>query len=159
MDRRVTRPIVSLLLAGFLMIGDVAEARSFMSHLREIGNAITHPQQKKSRSHTRKKRHVASKHAMSSRPSPTPGPIPIPIPISSSRPSLGPPSEPNVRTATAAPQTRGAKRDAPYAIPVPGKQGLVTSPYAPDAGYVDVHQFPAGVEVKDPFSGKVFRTP
>jgi hypothetical protein len=153
MDRRVTRPIVSLLVAGFLIVDGVAEARSFMSYLREIGNAITHPQQKRPRSPTRKTRHVARKHAMSSRPSSTPGPIPI------SSPSVGPPSEPNVRTATAAPQTRGVKRDTPYAIPVPGKQGFVTSPYAPDAGYVDVHQFPPGVEVKDPFSGKVFRTP
>lgn len=47
----------------------------------------------------------------------------------------------------------------PYGIPVPGKQGFVTSPFAPEAGYVDVRKFPPGTEVKDPFSGRIFRAP
>jgi hypothetical protein len=59
----------------------------------------------------------------------------------------------------AAPEAKGAKADIPYAIPVPGKQGFVISPFAPDSGYIDVHQFPPGTYVKDPFTGRVFRTP
>src|SRR6266513_3642179 len=73
-------------------------------------------------------------------------------------PSPGPPDEHNVPTASAAPE-EGGKADVPYAIPVPGKQGFVTSPFAPNSGYIDVHQFPPGTDVKDPFTGKVFRTP
>jgi hypothetical protein len=151
MNRRLARLIVASLLVEFLVMSDVAEARSFMDFLKEIGNSIVHPQQKKSRAPTKRTRRATSKHTVS----PTPSPSPIPSPS----PSPRPPSEPNVRTASIAPQVKGKMRDSPYAIPVPGKQGLVTSPFAPDAGYVDVRQFPPGTEVKDPYSGKVFRTP
>ena len=61
--------------------------------------------------------------------------------------------------ALAAPEAKDGKRDVPYAVPVPGKKGLVTSPFAPREGYIDVSKFPPGAEVKDPFSGRIFRTP
>jgi hypothetical protein len=44
-------------------------------------------------------------------------------------------------------------------VAVPNRPGLVTSPYAPNKGYVDVHAFPPSTEVLDPFTGKVFLTP
>jgi len=43
--------------------------------------------------------------------------------------------------------------------PVPGKAWLVTSPFAPDGGYVDVTGFPRGTAVEDPYTGKIFLTP
>jgi hypothetical protein len=46
-----------------------------------------------------------------------------------------------------------------YGKPVPGKTGLVTSPYSPDGGYIDVRGFAPGTPVKDPYSGKIFLTP
>jgi hypothetical protein len=54
---------------------------------------------------------------------------------------------------------KNGKSDLPYGIPVPGKQGLVTSPFSPDSGYIDVRSFPPGTEVKDPYTGKSFLTP
>ncbi|ALJ56580.1 hypothetical protein AMD24_00404 [Candidatus Xiphinematobacter sp. Idaho Grape] len=52
-----------------------------------------------------------------------------------------------------------ASQEIPYAAPVPGKKGLVTSPHAPYAGYVDVRGYPPGQEVKCPYTGKLFRVP
>jgi hypothetical protein len=52
-----------------------------------------------------------------------------------------------------------AEGNLPYAKPVPGKPGFVCSPYNNKEGYIDVRGFPAGTEVKDPYSGKSFLTP
>ena len=64
-----------------------------------------------------------------------------------------------VRTAARAPPEKIGKRDVPYGISVPGKHGFVTSPFAPNEGYVDVRGFPVGAEVTDPYTGKIFLTP
>ncbi len=74
-----------------------------------------------------------------------------------------PPSSPDQNAGPAASGTNGApgtaKHDYPYAQPVAGKPGFVTSPYAPYSGYVDVRGFPPGTEVKDPYTQKVFLVP
>ena len=66
---------------------------------------------------------------------------------------------PVVRAAAINPETHGSARDIPFAIPVPNRPGFVTSPYAPNQGFVDVRGFRSGTEVKDPYTGKFFLTP
>jgi hypothetical protein len=49
--------------------------------------------------------------------------------------------------------------DLPYGSPVPGRVGLVHSPYAGKLQLVDVSGLLPGQEVKCPYSGKLFRVP
>ena len=69
------------------------------------------------------------------------------------------PTPMEIRLATIAPPDGRRSRDLPYGVAVPNRPGLVTSPYAPNEGFVDVRAFPKSTEVMDPFTGKVFLTP
>ena len=139
--------IVPLSILAMLIATQGAEAGPFVDFFRALRRSITHPEQKP-RSHrsTRKQ----NKDAVSSD-------------ASNSQTSGGavaaPPNRHNVRAAKAAPATKEGKNGLLYGTPVPGKQGLVTSPFAPDSGYIDVSGFPPGTEVKDPYTGKIFLTP
>jgi len=108
-----------------------------------------------------------SKKTVSKKPEATPTATPAETPPPSPPPSL--PTNPplptptpalqTIRTAGGVPPTKGLRRDMPYGIPVPNRPGLVTSPYSPKSGYVDVRGIPSGTEVKDPYTGKIFLTP
>lgn len=70
------------------------------------------------------------------------------------------------KTADATPKTQTAPKpaaaptvDIPYGNAVPGRPGLVTSPYAGKLQLVDVTGLSPGQEVKCPYSGKLFRVP
>jgi hypothetical protein len=146
MNQRLTRLILTLSISGFLMISSGVEARSLGELLKALGNSIAHPQKKPPpRSAT---------HRDNIKQSTTRGPSAVTSPSPSATPT-----EPSVRAATAVPEAKRGKRDVPYGIPVPNKPGFVTSPFAPNGGYVDVRGFPSGTEVKDPYTDKIFLTP
>jgi hypothetical protein len=64
-----------------------------------------------------------------------------------------------VRHVSAA-EIQKIKADLPYGVPVPGRKGMVTSPYLPEDGKViDVTDFASGSIVKDPYTGKFFLVP
>ncbi len=172
--------ILGLLLLG-LNLGFTADAGP-IDWLKAAGHSITHPQRRQ----TRQSRKAVSRPTESSartaavdsplrsefsapaaspqpatsavtppshaaRPEARPRELPSPSarPEESPSPSVPPPASLN-------PPTRS---DIPYGVPVPDKPGFVMSPYAPKGGYVDVRNLPSGIQVKDPYTGKVFLTP
>jgi hypothetical protein len=125
---------------------DVAKAGPFRDFFRALRSAIAHPNEKP-RSHR-------SRHKHNETP-----PSDVSNSQTSSSPVAAPPGKRDVRWAKAASDANQQKTELPYGTPVPGKPGLVTSPFASDSGYVDVTGFPPGTAVEDPYTGKVFLTP
>jgi hypothetical protein len=84
----------------------------------------------------------------------------------SSPAAVGQPSQPpkeeltgSMRRVSAADMEK-AKAGLPYGIPVPGRKGMVTSPYLPEENkYIDVTDFASGSVVKDPYTEKFFLVP
>jgi hypothetical protein len=78
------------------------------------------------------------------------------------------PSSPGIEPAksfssvTPAPATGAAPKptqDIPFGAAIAGRPGFVNSPYAAKYQLVDVTGLPAGMEVKCPYTGKLFRVP
>ena len=148
---------IVMCLSIFTLFGapDIGEAGPFEDFFKSIRNSFARPAPKprtpQPRRTSRKQGNEAppsdASDASNSQTSPTPTPVPAP------------PNRNNVRIAKATATRKNPKGDLPYGIPVPGKQGLVTSPFSPDSGYIDVRSFPPGTEVRDPYTGKSFLTP
>jgi hypothetical protein len=152
-----------VMLAALLAVGmsvTPAEADPVGDFFKRLGRSITNPQPRKQPD--RRSAKPPSKRAVTGSPSPSPSPSPSlslsPVPATSPSPSSTP-RQVIERRALAAPRGEGNARDLPYGVPVPGRPGFVTSPYAPTRGQVDVREFASGAEVEDPFTGKVFLAP
>jgi hypothetical protein len=104
--------------------------------------------------------HVEQDRQFVGEPQPSPSPTSEPGTEAQTTPSPNVERSPAPTTSPPPPSTTSAPSgEMPYATPVPGKPGLVTSPFAPYAGYVDVRGYPPGQEVKCPYTGKLFRVP
>ena len=150
--------VIYLSIFVFLSAPGVGEAGPFEDFFGTLRRSFSHPAPKPRSPQPRKTVRKQNSEAPSSdasdasntsnnqtSPSPTPAPAP--------------PNPNNIRVAKATATRKTPKGDLPYGIPVPGKQGLVTSPFSPDSGYIDVRSFPPGTEVRDPYTGKTFLTP
>jgi hypothetical protein len=160
MKRSLWAIVVWLSIFAVVSPVTVAEAGPFRDLFQAIRSAVGPPKKEKTRAHrrTRKQNDTPPSDASDSKHNETPPSDASENQISSS-PVPAPLDRRDVRFAKAAPVASQQKTELPYGTPVAGKPGLVTSPFAPDRGYVDVTGFAPGTEIQDPFTGKTFLTP
>ena len=140
-----------VLVTAILLIGlgnSLAESGPFENFFHKLRRAFSEPQHRSTHRSSHKQADETTKTTNPTNPESTAH--------DSDRVSV-PPSERNTRTATRAVSKKG--EDLRYGTPVPGKNGFVTSPFSPDAGYIDVRGFAPGTPVTDPYTGKIFLTP
>jgi hypothetical protein len=144
--RRRHAIVVWFAISTLFTATDAAKAGPFQEFFRTLRSAIAHPKETP-RPHrsTYKRKKTPPSDASNSE--------------TSGKPTPASPGQPDVRWAKAASIAGDQKADLPYGTPVPGKPGLVTSPFAADAGYVQVLGFPPATPVEDPYTGKIFLTP
>ena len=156
-------PLFLLVIALLFLSGSFVNAGPVGDFFKKVGHSISKPLQSQ-----------PPPPPQSTRPQPTKTPHATRRPTSRAAPAaaatptgVGQTSQPpkeeestgTVRRLSAADMEK-AKAGLPYGIPVPGRKGMVTSPYTPDEEkYVDVTGFASGSIVKDPYTGKFFLVP
>jgi len=149
------RGIALLIVALFLLSGHWASADPVGDFFKKVGQSISKAfQPQPSPGPTKKKR--ASRRPIG-RESNAVEAKPITL-EEASKPAKEEKPAPAVLPAAAVPAQK-AKGDMPYGIPVPGRKGMVISPYLPEGNYIDVSAFAPGSAVRDPYTGKIFRVP
>ena len=155
--------LLLLVIALLFLSGSFVNAGPVGDFFKNVGQSISKPFQRQS-----------EPPPQSTRPQPARTPHATRRPASraapaaaATSPAVAQPSQPpkkeestgTVRDVSAA-DIEKAKAELPYGIPVPGRKGMVTSPYTPEEGkYVDVTGFASGSVVKDPYTGKFFLVP
>ena len=162
-EMKVVRSLSLAILLLFLS-GSFVNAGPVGDFFKKVGHSISKPLQRQPEPEPQ-----PQQQAQSARPQPArtpnatrrsaarPAPATTPAEPQQSRPPKE--EESNVRALSAADMEK-VKAGLPYGVPVPGRKGMVTSPYTPeDEKYIDVTDFATGSIVKDPYTGKFFLVP
>jgi hypothetical protein len=152
--------VIPLLFLG----GSLVNAGPFGDFFKKVGQSISKPLQREPEgqpapqstrppaktSHTT--RRPSSRAASSATATPSEG-------AQSSQATKEEESAAPVRRLSAA-EMEKMKAALPYGVPVPGRKGMVSSPYLPEDGkYIDVTDLASGAIARDPYTGKFFRVP
>lgn len=86
-------------------------------------------------------------------------PLPPPTPVPSARSASKKSSQRSPTAGATKMPAPATTSQFPVAKPVPGKPGLVFSPFKPNGGYIDVSGYTPGSKVKDPETQKIFVVP
>ena len=152
------------LLIGLLFLsGSFVNAGPVGDFFKKVGQSISKPIQRQpqpppqsTRPQPAKTPHATRRSASRAAPA-----------AATTSPEVAQPSHPSKEEESTGPVRRvsaadfeKAKAGLPYGIPVPGRKGMVTSPYTPeDEKYIDVTDFASGSVVRDPYTGKFFLVP
>ena len=156
-------PLLLLVIPLLFLSGPYVNAGPVGDFFKKVGQSISKPLQSQPASPPQSTRSqpVKTPHA-ARRPTSRAAPAAV-----ATSPGVDQPSHPSkeeevtgpVRSVSAA-DVEKIKAGLPYGIPVPGRKGMVSSPYLPEEDkYIDVTGFASGSIVKDPYTGKLFLVP
>ena len=156
--------LLLLLIALLFLSGPCVKAGPVGDFFKKVGQSISKPLQREpppqpepqspsTRPQPTKTSHATRRSTSRAAPSAAPS--------ANAEPAQAPKEEsPGPVRHVSAADVEKIKAGLPYGIPVPGRKGMVTSPYTPDEGkYVDVTGFASGSIIKDPYTGKFFLVP
>jgi len=156
-------PLLLLVIPLLFLSGPLVNAGPVGDFFKKVGQSVSKPFQPEPQPQPQSTRPQPPKTPHATR-RPTSRAAPA---AAATSPTVAQPSQPpkkeefsgTVRGVSAAAMEK-AKVDLPYGIPVPGRKGMVTSPYTPgEEKYIDVTGFASGSVVKDPYTGKLFLVP
>src|SRR5215470_11157640 len=159
-------PLLLLVIPLLFLSGPFVNAGPVGDFFKKVGQSMSKPFQAEPEPQPQSTRTQPTKTPHPTR-RPTSRAEPAAAATAATPPAVAQPSHPpkeeeftgTVRGLSAADMEK-VKASLPYGVPVPGRKGMVTSPYTPEEGkYVDVTGFASGSIVKDPYTGKLFLVP
>ena len=153
--------LLLLVIPLLFLSGPFVNAGPVGDFFKKVGQSISKPFQPETQPQSTSPQPTKTPHA-TKRPTSQAAPAAKATPPAGAQPSQPPKEEESTGTVrgVSAADIEKVKAGLPYGVPVPGRKGMVTSPYTPEDGrYVDVTGFASGSIVKDPYTGKFFLVP